>query len=98
MDARRLPTWREMNMDTSPAVEEVQFKLYREAPVWKKWRAVCSLNATARTLATSGLRRRYPEATPEMLRRFLADIMLGPELAERVYGSRPDLPKDRENG
>ncbi len=98
MDGRRLPTWREMHMDTSPAVEAVQFKLYREAPAWKKWRAVCSLNATARTLATSGLRRRYPEATPEMLRRLLADIMLGPELAERVYGPHAILLKDSANG
>jgi len=98
MDARRLPTWREMNMDTSPAAEAVQFKLYRGAPVWKKWKAVCSLNETARTLAMSGLRCRYPEATPELLRRFLADIMLGQALAARVYGPYPTSPEDSERG
>ena len=98
MDARRLPTWREMNMDTSPAVEALQFKFYREAPVWKKWKAVCSLNETVRTLAMSGLRRRYPEATPELLRRFLADIMLGQELAARVYGAHPVSPGDSLHG
>ncbi len=86
MNVCRLPTWREMHMDTTPVAEAVQFKLYREAPVWKKWKAVCSLNETARTLAMSGLRRRYPTATPERLRHWLADMMLGPELAARIYG------------
>jgi hypothetical protein len=33
---RRLPTWREMNMDTSPEAEAVLFKLWREAPAWRK--------------------------------------------------------------
>ncbi|MFN8486842.1 MAG: hypothetical protein U0350_04565 [Caldilineaceae bacterium] len=89
MEPRKLPTWREMNMDTSPAAEAVLFQLYREAPVWKKWRTVCSLNETVRALAMSGLRRRYPKATSTQLRRLLADIMLGPELAERVYGPHP---------
>jgi len=86
MDARRLPTWREMHLDTSPAVEELQFKFYREAPVWKKWELVNQLNQTARTLALSGLRERHPQVTPEILQRLLADMVLGPELAERVYG------------
>ena len=91
MDVRRLPTWREMHMDTSPAVEAVQFKLYREAPVWKKWELVNQLNQTARTLALSGLRERHPHAASEVLQRLLADMILGPELAERVYGPCPTL-------
>jgi len=32
------------------------------------------------------LRQRHPNASPEELRRRLADILLGPELAVRVYG------------
>jgi hypothetical protein len=39
-----------------------------------------------KSLALSGLRARYPEDSPEKLRRRLADILLGPELAEKVYG------------
>jgi hypothetical protein len=37
----------------------------------------------------SGLRQRYPQATPEELRR-LADLLLGPELAARAYGPLPE--------
>ncbi len=44
------------------------------------------MNQTAKTLALSGLRSRYPDDSPEMLRRRLADLLLGPELARRVFG------------
>jgi hypothetical protein len=47
---------------------------------------VGQLNQTVRTLALSGLRQRYPEATPQELRRRLADLLLGPDLAARAYG------------
>lgn len=42
--------------------------------------------ADVRTLALSGLRARHPEATPQELRRRLADLLLGPDLAAQVYG------------
>ena len=44
------------------------------------------LNASARTVALSGLRTRFPEATPAELRRRLAGLLLGDELARKVYG------------
>jgi hypothetical protein len=44
------------------------------------------LNQAAYTLALSGLQQRYPQASPVELRRRLADLLLGPELAARVYG------------
>jgi hypothetical protein len=47
---------------------------------------VAEMNSALRTLALSGLRQRYPHATPEELRRRLADLWLGPDLATRVYG------------
>ena len=40
-----------------------------------------SLNASAQELALAGLRRRYPAAGPTELRRRLADILLGQDLA-----------------
>jgi hypothetical protein len=87
MKLHRLPTWREMHMDTSPEIEAMQFAFYREAPAWRKLQMVTHLNRMAQTMALSGLRRRHPEATNEELRRYLADIGLGPELAAQVYGS-----------
>lgn len=47
------------------------------------------LNRTARALALAGLRRRYPDASPEELRRRLADLVLGSEMAALVYGPMP---------
>jgi hypothetical protein len=41
-----------------------------------------------RTLALAGLRQRYPDESPEQRRRRLADLILGPDLARRVYDAR----------
>lgn len=85
----RLPTWREMNWDTSPEAEAVLFKLWRETPAWRKLEIMESLNQGARQLALMGLRQRFPDASPEELRRRLASILLGEDLASRVYGPIP---------
>ncbi len=82
----RLPSWREMNQDTSPEAEAVLFKLWRETPGWRKLEMMEGLNRTARQLALVGLRRRFPEASQAELRRRLAGILLGEELATQVYG------------
>jgi len=60
--------------------------MLRQAPPWRKLHMVAQLNQTVRTLALSGLRQRHPEATPQELRRRLADLLLGPDLAAQVYG------------
>lgn len=83
---KRPPTWREMHMDTSPEAEAILFKFWREAPVWRKLEMMEGLNRTARQLALVGLRDRYPDASPTELRRRLAGLLLGEELAEKVYG------------
>lgn len=71
--------------DTSPKVEELQVELIRRMPAWKKLALLDDLNETVKAFAISGIKQRHPEATPERLRRLLADLMLGPELASRVY-------------
>lgn len=43
-------------------------------------------NRTARLLAMAGLRERHQEDSEARLRRRLADLLLGPELAEKAYG------------
>jgi hypothetical protein len=47
---------------------------------------VLSANQTARELAMTGLRERFPGDSPERLRRRLADVWLGPDLAAKAYG------------
>ena len=85
-DPRHLPTWREMNMDTSPEAEAILFKLWRETPARRKLELMEGLNQAARQLAWVGLRHRFPNASAEELRRRFADIVLGEELANQVYG------------
>lgn len=68
----------------------MQIELLRQAPVWRKLQLLAQLNELARNLALSGLRQRYADASPEQLRRRLADLLLGPELAAAVYGPLDD--------
>ena len=72
--------------DTRPEAEAVLIGLLRQATPWRKLQMVGQLNQTVRTLALSGLRQRHPQATPQELRRRLADLLLGVELATQVYG------------
>jgi hypothetical protein len=72
--------------DTHPKIEALQIKLLRETPPWRKMEMLVSLNASARELALAGLRKRYPLANHAELRRRLADLLLGNELARKVYG------------
>ncbi|MGB5058097.1 MAG: hypothetical protein WBO48_05370 [Candidatus Promineifilaceae bacterium] len=83
---RRLPTWREMNWDTTTEADAVLFKLWRETPAWRKLEMMEGLNQAARRMALIGLRQRFPDATPEELKRRLAVIILGEALATRAYG------------
>jgi hypothetical protein len=54
-------------------------------PAWKKISMVNDLNETVKTLAISGIKERHPNATPQEIHRMLAELMLGAELARKVY-------------
>jgi len=43
-------------------------------------------NRMSRNLALAGLRERHPGASPEEIRRRLMGLLLGEELASRIYG------------
>ena len=75
--------------DTHPEAELILTELLREAPVWRKLQMLGDLNQTANYLALEGLRDKYPNATDSELRRHLADLLLGPELAQKAYGPYP---------
>jgi hypothetical protein len=76
--------------DTHLRMEALQVRLLREAPAWRKLEMLAQLNASARLLALSGLRQRHPGAGEAQLRRRLADLLLGEELACKVYGESRD--------
>jgi hypothetical protein len=75
--------------DTSPDDEIVLIQQLREIPPWRKLEIVGHLNAAARAIALIGLISRHPEANDKELQRRLADLLLGPELAEKAYGPFP---------
>jgi hypothetical protein len=75
--------------DTSPEAERVLVRLMREMPAERKLELAAEMFETVKLLALSGLRTRFPEASDEDLRRRLADILLGEELARKAYGPRP---------
>ena len=75
-----------LSADTHPEIERVQIERLRQMPSWRKMELMGDMNEAVRTLALAGLRQRHPGDTPAQRRRRLADLMLGPELAERVYG------------
>ena len=76
----------EIISDTRPEVAALQRNLLRQAAPARKLAMLGQMYLTVKTLALSGLRSRYPEDSPEMLRRRLADLLLGPALALLVYG------------
>jgi len=74
-----------LSSDTDPKMETLQIEILRRMPAWKKISMVDGLNETVKTLAVSGIKQRHPNAAPEQIQRMLADLMLGPELARKVY-------------
>jgi hypothetical protein len=80
------PVRRTLSRDTTPEAEAVQVEIFRRMSGRQKLALVEEANRNARELALAGLRLRHPDAGPEELFRRLMDLMLGEELAERVYG------------
>jgi hypothetical protein len=74
-----------LSADTHPKIEKMQIEFIRRMPAWKKISMVDGLNETVKTLAISGIKQRHPEAAPAQIHRMLADLMLGAELARKVY-------------
>jgi hypothetical protein len=76
--------------DTRPEAQAILIDLLRRAPAWRKLLMVSQMNQAVRALALSGLRQRYPYASPAELQRRLADLLLGPQLAQQAYGPLPE--------
>ena len=79
-----------LSSDTHPKMEALQIELWRQASPMRKMRALAQLNASARILAMAGLRSRFPNANEAELRFRLAGLLLGDELARKVYGEVGD--------
>ena len=78
-----------MPSDTTPAARAVLTGLYRKAGQERCLRMALQMSDEGRGIALSGIRFHHPGATEEQVRRELARVLLGAELATRVYG--PEL-------
>ena len=79
-----------LSADTLPDLENIQIERLRHMPSWRKMALTCEMNQTVRLLALAGLRQHHPHDTPAQRQRRLADLLLGQELASRVYGPLPE--------
>lgn len=70
-------------------MEALQIQLWRQASPTRKMHMLAQLNASANTLALMGLQSKFPNANEAELRRRLAGLLLGEELASKVYGVMP---------
>ena len=77
---------RTQSPDTSPEAEKVLIDLWRKASTARKFRMIEDNQRSVLALSLSGLRMRHPHESEQRLRRRLADLVLGPEMAAKVYG------------
>lgn len=72
--------------DTPPEALEVQLRIFRAMSPARKLALIEDANRTARLLALAGISLRFPNSTLAERERLLMDLVLGEELAARVYG------------
>lgn len=75
--------------DTSPEAQQVLFELTRRTPVWKRLRLTCELVQATRVLMLADLRRRFPDAGDEELRRRFIARVLSREQVVQAFGFDP---------
>jgi hypothetical protein len=80
--------------DTSPEAEAIMVEAIRRAPVWRRAALVDDLIEATRAFVLADIRRRFPEASADEVRRRLAFRLLTPTEVRRAYGW--DLEMDGE--
>jgi hypothetical protein len=76
--------------DIDPRAERVYIAILRRLSAWEKANLIADMAESGRQLVLLNLRKRHPDAGEEEILRYLAERMLGPELARRVYGPLPE--------
>jgi hypothetical protein len=80
-----------LSTDTTPEAESVLLELLRRAPVWKRLQMVDQMHEVLRQLAIADIRRRYPHADDEEIKRRLAARVLSRTDVINAYGWDPEL-------
>ena len=76
--------------DTTPEAERALIEMLRRTPTWKKAEQLAGLIHARNVLILADLRRRYPEAEADELRKRLASRLLPREDVIRVFGWDPE--------
>lgn len=76
--------------DTDPEAERALVELLRRTPTWKRAEQLAGLIHTRNVLVLADLRRRYPNADAEELRKRLAARLLPREQVRQVFGWDPE--------
>lgn len=76
--------------DTDPEAERALVEMLRRAPTWKRAEQLAGLIHARNVLVLSDLRRRYPEADAEELRKRLAARLLPREAVVRAFAWDPE--------
>jgi hypothetical protein len=79
-----------LSTDTTPEAQQKVFELMRPLPVWKRLALTCELIQSTRMLMLADLRRRFPQAGEEELRRRLITSLLTRDEVIRAYGFDPE--------
>ena len=79
-----------LSSDTTPEAENVLLELLRRAPVWKRLQMVDQMWEMLRLLTMADLRRCYPNADENELKRRLAARIFSPEEIVAAYGWDPE--------
>jgi hypothetical protein len=83
-----------LSLDTSPEIERLQIERWRQMSPAEKAAIVSGLTQAVFELAHAGIRIRHPDSSPRERFLRMAVIVLGSDLARRVYPeiAATDLP------
>jgi hypothetical protein len=76
--------------DTDPEAERVWIEMIRRAPLWKRAAQLSGLIEARHALILADLRRRYPAAEADELRKRLAARLLPREDVIRIFDWDPE--------
>jgi len=75
-----------VDRDTSPAARARYAELLRQLGPERRLRAAIGLTRATRELAEAGIRQRMPNASDTQVRRELAALLYGDDVAVRLFG------------
>ena len=81
-----------ISLDTAPEAQRVLFDLLRKTPASKKLELTFGLTQALRELVFAEVRRQFPQASEEVLRRKLISRLLPREAVMLAYNFDPNLP------